>query len=387
MSRIVIVGAGIGGLCLAQGLARAGIEFDVLEADAGPRIRAQGYRLRIDAMGQQALRRCLPPALFDLFRASCAVSGPARFVDPLLRPLPARRPAHWRENADAERPDGDWSADRQTLRDILRHGLEANIRWGCRVAGCERVGEGVVLHGEDGRAYPAALAVAADGLHSALRRQWLPLAEPPATGALNLYGKARMACADDFDADLLRGPTIVFADGCTLVVEPMRFRAPMPALAARHEPACRLDPVDDYIYWALFGREASLGGSLPPDEGAAALRERIRAATRGLHPSLRDLLERTETAAIIGREVRMAEGVPHWPSGRLTVLGDAIHAMSPAGGVGANTALADAAMLAQCLAEGDVGPAVVRYEADMRERAERALALTRAGAERLQRRA
>ncbi|WP_157889265.1 FAD-dependent monooxygenase [Chromobacterium subtsugae] len=232
---------------------------------------------------------------------------------------------------------------------------------------------------QDGQTYPAALAVAADGLHSALRRQWLPLAEPPATGALNLYGKARMACADDFDADLLRGPTIVFADGCTLVVEPMRFRAPM--------PACRPSPVDDYIYWALFGREASLGGRLPPDEGAAALRERVRAAARGWHPSLRALLERTDATAIIGREVRMAERVPAWPSGRLTVLGDAIHAMSPAGGVGANTALADAAMLAQCLAEGDIGRAVVRYEADMRQRAERALALTRAGAERLLRRA
>ncbi|WP_152681584.1 FAD-dependent monooxygenase [Chromobacterium subtsugae] len=232
---------------------------------------------------------------------------------------------------------------------------------------------------QDGQTYPAALAVAADGLHSALRRQWLPLAEPAATGALNLYGKAPLAGADDCDADLLRGPTIVFADGCTLVVEPMRFRAPM--------PACRSSPVDNYIYWALFGREASLGGRLSPDEGAAALRERVRAAARGWHPSLRALLERTDTTAIIGREVRMAESVPNWTPGRLTVLGDAIHAMSPAGGVGANTALADAAMLAQCLAEGDIGPAVARYEADMRQRAERALALTRAGAERLLRRA
>jgi 2-polyprenyl-6-methoxyphenol hydroxylase-like FAD-dependent oxidoreductase len=82
----------------------------------------------------------------------------------------------------------------------------------------------------------------------------------------------------------------------------------------------------------------------------------------------------------------MAAGVPSWQPGRLTALGDAIHAMSPAGGVGANTALADAAMLAACLADGGIDQAVARYEADMRNRAEQALAATRAGTERLLRR-
>ncbi|WP_434628424.1 FAD-dependent oxidoreductase [Chromobacterium sp. CV08] len=383
MNGVIIVGAGIGGLCLAQGLARAGIGFEVWEADAGPRIRDQGYRLRIDAAGQRALRQCLPPALFDLFRASCATSGPARFVDPRLDPLPGRRPENWRENAGAGQADGDLSADRQALRDILSHGLGARIRWGRQARGFERDGDRMVLHGADGHAHRADLLIAADGLNSTLRRQWLPRAEPEATGALNLYGKASPA---GVDPALLDGPTVVFADGFTLVVEPMRFPAAMAELAARYAPDCGLGPVEDYVYWALFGREACLGGPLSGDEPADRLRRRVADASRGLHPSLAALLMETGADAIKGRPVRMAGGVPAWPSGRLTLLGDAIHAMSPAGGVGANTALADAAMLAACLADGDVDSAVARYEADMRRRAELALMQTRAGNERLLRR-
>ncbi|ERE13392.1 FAD-dependent oxidoreductase [Pseudogulbenkiania ferrooxidans] len=383
MKSVIIVGAGIGGLCLAQGLAKAGIGFEVWEADAGPQVRGQGYRLRIDAMGQRALRQCLPPDLFELFRASCAVSGPARFVDPQLNPLPGRRPENWRENAGAGEADGDLSADRQVLRDILSHGLAPRIRWGRRAKGFEREGDGVALHCVDGHAHRANLVVAADGLNSPLRRQWLPKAEPEAIGALNLYGKVSPA---GVDPALLAGPTIVFADGWTLVIEPMRFGAEMSELAARHAPDCRLSPTGDYVYWAMFGREASLGGSLSAEEDAAGLRRRIEAMSSGLHPSLSDLLRRTAPEAVMGRPVRMAAGVPSWQPGRLTVLGDAIHAMSPAGGVGANTALADAAMLAACLADGGIAQAVARYEADMRSRAEQALAATRAGTERLLRR-
>ncbi|MEO2215615.1 FAD-dependent monooxygenase [Chromobacterium vaccinii] len=384
MSSVIIVGAGIGGLCLAQGLERAGVEFEVLEADAGPQVRDQGYRLRIDAMGQRALRQCLPPDLFELFRASCAVSGPARFVDPQLNPLPGRRPENWRENAGAGQADGDLSADRQVLRDILSHGLAARIRWGRRAREFERDGDGIIVRCADGAEHRAGLVVAADGLHSPLRRQWLPQAEPEAIGALNLYGKAPLA---GVDPAMLAGPTVVFADGFTLVAEPMRFRAPMETLAALHAPDCRLGPADDYVYWALFGRMECLGGSLSDEEAGESVRRRVADAARGLHPSLSALLARTAPETIKGRAVRMASHVPMWPSGRLTALGDAIHAMSPAGGVGANTALADAAALAACLADGGIDQAVARYEADMRSRAEQALAATRAGTERLLRRA
>jgi 2-polyprenyl-6-methoxyphenol hydroxylase-like FAD-dependent oxidoreductase len=64
--------------------------------------------------------------------------------------------------------------------------------------------------------------------------------------------------------------------------------------------------------------------------------------------------------------------VPTWNTGRITFLGDAIHAMSPAGGEGANTAFADAASLVSCLKERGLG-GLAAYELDLRRRAQQAL--------------
>lgn len=73
-------------------------------------------------------------------------------------------------------------------------------------------------------------------------------------------------------------------------------------------------------------------------------------------------------------KVRTSSPVPAWTPSRVTLLGDAIHAMSPARGSGANTALRDAALLTRSLttAASVDDPAVAlsmigAYEASMRD--------------------
>jgi 2-polyprenyl-6-methoxyphenol hydroxylase-like FAD-dependent oxidoreductase len=69
--------------------------------------------------------------------------------------------------------------------------------------------------------------------------------------------------------------------------------------------------------------------------------------------------------------IRTSPAIAAWPPSRVTVLGDAIHAMSPAGGSGANTALQDALQLCRALTAadggGDIIAAVGQYEQRMRE--------------------
>jgi cation diffusion facilitator CzcD-associated flavoprotein CzcO len=68
--RVAVVGAGLGGLCLAQGLVRAGIDVQIYERDAAFGTRRQGYRLHVDSRAGLSLEKCLPPELFRLFLAT-----------------------------------------------------------------------------------------------------------------------------------------------------------------------------------------------------------------------------------------------------------------------------------------------------------------------------
>src|SRR2546430_1006273 len=68
--RVLVIGGGLGGLCLAQGLHKAGAEVAVYERDPALAARSQGYRVHLDNRGIQPLHDCLPTALFDLFEAT-----------------------------------------------------------------------------------------------------------------------------------------------------------------------------------------------------------------------------------------------------------------------------------------------------------------------------
>jgi glycine/D-amino acid oxidase-like deaminating enzyme len=72
---VAIIGAGIGGLCLAQNLKKAGISVVVYERDESRTARLQGYRIHIDPDGSRALYESLPPRLWEIFLATCGKVG------------------------------------------------------------------------------------------------------------------------------------------------------------------------------------------------------------------------------------------------------------------------------------------------------------------------
>src|SRR4051794_36672400 len=74
-ARILIAGAGIGGLALAQSLRHGGLDVAVYERDPTPKTRNQGYRIHIDPNGNAALRACLPARALDRVRRTSGVNG------------------------------------------------------------------------------------------------------------------------------------------------------------------------------------------------------------------------------------------------------------------------------------------------------------------------
>ncbi|NEI68934.1 NAD(P)-binding protein [Rhizobium lusitanum] len=379
---VVIIGAGLGGLCLAQGLKRAGIHFDVYERDPAADSRLQGYRIRIDTDGQRALEACLPQGQFDLFRATASISPRSgRFLTPQLQPIAGRTPMSWDTGEDED--EGDLSVNRLTLREILLAGIEDHVHFDHALTQYRCLDDGrVEVQFENASVVSCNLLVGADGVNSQVRRQLAPYAEPADTGSICVYGKSELP--RNGAADLLEdGTTVIFADGCTAIFDLMRFRDEFPVLAGSLAPDCRLTPVSDYLYWALIGPRRRLG--LETYDHTRDLPVLLRTAMRGWRPELRQIIGRSKAEAVAALPVRTGRPDALWPFGAVTLIGDAIHAMSPAGGLGANTALEDARTLSQILAAAGKEPrttctALLDYEADMRERATRAIDISERGA-------
>ncbi|HCE6896736.1 TPA: FAD-dependent monooxygenase [Pseudomonas aeruginosa] len=380
---VSIAGAGLGGLCLAQGLKRSGVAFDIFERDAAIVSRNQGYRIRIDAAGQLALAGSLPPELYALLLQTAARAPSGQFLDAQLEPVSVRVPETWSREEPGELMD--LCVDRQVLREILMHGLEGRIHFAQAVEGYELADDGGVrLRLQNVSSILAThVLVGADGVNSRVRAQLVPEAEPVDSGSICIYGKA----GPEEESAMLPGTRVVFAAGCALILDSMRFPPDMPALASRLVPGCVISPVADYLYWALI---APRGRFVPETVrwDNSVIIDGLRHLARGWNPELRRILERSDSSQVSLQPVRCGRPELPWPDGPVTLLGDAAHAMSPAGGIGASTAFQDAFDLSRLLAEaispeGDIKAALAGYAARMRDRAGEAIAISERGAARL----
>jgi len=374
------MGGGIGGLCLAQGLRRAGMSASVFERDASPISRMQGFRIHISPIGSQALHDCLPPDLFTLFCDTCGEFGQgfSLLTEQLTELISIADP-------DAT-PPGDAvslhrSVSRITLRRILLAGLEPNVHFDKRLSSYSTQSDGKIeACFEDGTTAQGDILVGADGVNSAVRKQYLPGVEPIDTGVVALGGRIRLSPAVMalMPVQLLTGPAIVMAQ------QPVSlFMAVWKRQADRQQhlnavlPDSASDVADegdeDYLVLGFGGQRATfgLGADLTQTPGVE-LQRRLRQIAATWHPNLRKLIEMLDPADLFANRIRTSEPVPPWDTTNVTLLGDAIHSMTPYRGIGANVALRDAALLCKELVaasrgEKDLLPAIHAYETAMRE--------------------
>lgn len=226
----------------------------------------------------------------------------------------------------------------------------------------------VLARFEDGSTAEGDVLVGADGAGSRVRRQLLPQAERVDTGIVMISGKFALSDAvrADTPAAVFKGPTMILGPrGGFLFTGAVEYE-PNAATAPAHDRS-------EYVMWGFSMHREALGLKGRADELAGeAARATVLAQLRDWSPDLRRLVERAEASSLSAFAVKSSVPLRPWPTKQITLLGDALHNMTPFRGVGANTALRHAALLRDALCHVDDGrlqllPALAGYEREMIE--------------------
>jgi salicylate hydroxylase/6-hydroxynicotinate 3-monooxygenase len=317
---IAIVGGGMGGLATAATLGQLGINVTIYEqAEAFTRIGA-GIQMMPNSM--KVLRRI---GVEDrLLRTSFQpYSHLNREWDTgkVTRELPMPADLFGAPYLCMHRAD---------LTDALASAIpEGSLRLGKKLAGLDQDGNEVTLRFEDGTSATADAVIGADGVHSLVRDIIIGPDEP--------LHKGRIAYRAVFPASLLGGRDIGPSRTKWWGVD-------------RHIVIYYVTAAKSEIYFVTSVPEPA-GWLTKESWSAKGNVEELRAAYDGFHEDVRAVLGACPDChkwAILEREP-----LPRWSNGRVVLLGDACHAMTPYMAQGAASAIEDAAVLARCVEQFD----------------------------------
>ncbi len=342
--RALVVGGGIAGPALALFLARAGIEPVVFEAY--PPTDDVGGAFQIAPNGLRVLAEL---GLADALLAQGHPCSDMAFRNHQGRLIGVARTARSGPGVNILR-----AAVHRVVRDeVARRGLA--VHYGRRLRGLSDAGGRVVATFEDGTTEAGDFLVGADGVHSRVRACLLPEhATARDTHMISLGGFCPLGFTPPVDpAD---------ADRLTFVVGPRYQLGYCKLNGPRWGWWCHVHSADP-------GERAALV-SMP----FAALRDRMLDRYRGWSAPATELI--TSTEGWLRTPIHDVPRLPTWHRGRVLLIGDAAHAMSPAGGQGASLALEDALLFGRLAADESmpIEESMARFESLRRRRAERMVA-------------
>jgi 2-polyprenyl-6-methoxyphenol hydroxylase-like FAD-dependent oxidoreductase len=335
-THILIVGGGIGGLSLAQGLRKAGLGVTLFESDPSAGHRAQGYRISLKEAGVRALRACVPAHLYDLAVAT-SIRPATRMIFMDTRLVP-----RFSKEIPPQQPGVEGlGVNRLTLREILLSGLD--VRFGMEFLRYEPLADGRVrAHFASGETVDGDLLVGAEGVGSRVRGQLLPDAVVDQLDWA-LYGRTEITqellavtppeLVDTFNR-------VIAPDDTAISIATCRPYTPVREAA----PGLDLTEIPAYFSWTLTPT-----GSQPDGASPADLHRLARDTVTGWHEGVRRIVEQADPASTFLLRTHSARRVEPWDEPAVTLLGDAVHSMSPGRGEGANIALRDAHLLSELL--------------------------------------
>jgi 2-polyprenyl-6-methoxyphenol hydroxylase-like FAD-dependent oxidoreductase len=336
--KVLIAGAGIGGLTAALSLAEAGIEVTVLESVREIRPLGVGINLQ-----PHAVRELIELGLGEALAATGIATAEHVYTDErggiLFRdPRGAAAGYHWPQ----------YSIHRGELQLLLLQAVrerlgQAAVRTGTRVVDFTVESDAVRVQLEDRASgarseMTADLLVGADGLHSAVRARLHPGEGPMLWSGVRMYRGTAEA------APFLTGRSMVIAQGpggLTFLAYPISQRAAERGRSLVNwvfqVPVAEPGPLTGEADWNSPTDPAELLGRLDRFDGWRDHWLDLPALIGGGGPILRfPMVDRDPLSS--------------WGADRVTLLGDAAHPMYPVGANGASQAIVDARVLAYHLA-------------------------------------
>ena len=343
-SRIMVAGAGIGGLVAALALQRQGLSVTVYEQAA--ELRAVGAGVQISPNGTRVL------AALGLDQAVRAVAVEPEGKEVRLWSTGATWPLFDLGRSAVETYGAPYlmlhRGDLQmVLADALRQNDLASLVLGASVATVSQTLAGVRLGFADGRSAEGPVLIGADGVHSAVRGAVFGPARARFTGCMAWRG---VVPAERLPPHLARQAGVNWiGPGRHVVTYPLRAGSLVNFVGVVE----RADWTTES--WTAKGTKAECAADF-----------------EGWHEDVHALIDRIDTHyrwALLSREP-----IDRWSEGRVALLGDACHPMLPFMAQGAVMAVEDGMVLARCLAEhgtADPSTAFARYEAERVGRANR----------------
>jgi 6-hydroxynicotinate 3-monooxygenase len=345
---VAIIGAGMGGLATAAALRKVGIDVNVYE-QAKQFVRL-GAGIQVGCNAMKVLRGLgLEP------RMRSQSFYPRSWNNRDWRTGEVKFDMIFGESAEAKFGAPYLLAHRGDLHAALASAVpEECVRLNHKLVGLDEAADGVRLTFADGATVTADAVVGADGVHSVVRDILFETAPVQYTG--------RIAYRTTYPATLLNGEKI---DDCTkwwgedrhIVIYYVKpDRSEIYLVTSQPEPEFRIES------WSAKGDVCELRKAFA---GFDRQVEQVLAACPDVHKW-----------AIVDREA-----LDRWADGKVTLLGDACHPMTPYMAQGAAMAIEDAAVLSRCLDgvyRDGIADAFRRFEATRRERTSRVQATSRA---------
>ncbi len=334
--KVVVVGAGMGGLTTAIAMQQAGFEVEIYDRVA--ELSPAGAGVSLWSNGVKVLNRLgLGPAINavggNMQRMMYISNTGEVLTDFSLQPLVTRV---------GQQP---YPVTRTDLQRLLLEGLKpTRVQLNSNCIGVEQDEHGATAVFDNGHRAHGDVVIAADGTHSVLRTA--VLGQPTDrryVGYVNWNGLVPVS--DD----------LAPADAWVVYV-------------GNHQRASMM-PVGDNRFYFFF--DVPLPKGTPNDR--ATYRSELETHFAGWPQSVHNLIQRLDIARTNRVEIHDVEPLSKLVNGRVALLGDAAHSTAPDLGQGGCQAMEDAWVLANCLLTTNLGvaDALSRYEAQRLERTER----------------